>query len=212
MSAPLPNPLSDDTPDFLAFSAASTPRQEHFKPKRGKVNRQDNWRQFGRFENRQQNSPQNSSYFYPSPQNWSPSPRGWRGSPGSFRGQNRSGRFAAHGNFHQREGRGRGQHQRGHHRGHHNLENSYFHPSMLEDPWKDLRSKSQNTSLSDSLKPQVGDSFINPAPDVPDNLSSTDNSAITGSDKVDLEVNNSLSESMIPLYSEDSILERNNLV
>ena len=52
---------------------------------------------------------------------------------------------------------------------------------MIEDPWADLlRQKdinyqnyddtSADASLSDSLMPQVGDSIINPAPDVPDTL------------------------------------------
>ena len=66
-----------------------------------------------------------------------------------------------------------------------NSGSSYFHPSMIEDPWAGLYQKDSkieqnydmnaDTSLSDSLMPQVGDSFyqINSAPDVPDNLDQT---------------------------------------
>ena len=69
-----------------------------------------------------------------------------------------------------------------------NTGSSYFHPSMVEDPWAGLyKNSDQNykneksfnmnadTSLSDSLMPQVGDSFyqINSAPDVPENLDQT---------------------------------------
>ena len=246
MAAPLPNPLSDsDTPDFLAFSAASTstPRQERFKPKRGKQNRQDNWRQFGRFEDRSQNrsqpsTPQNSSYFYSSTPNWtqSPSPRGWpggfrgspggfRGSPGGFRGQpggfrgQRGNHFSPQGHFNQRRGGRPNHHQQ-------NSSGSYFHPSMIEDPWKDLMPA--ENQLSDSLQPQVGDSIIaaiNPAPDVPDSLSNTQEMStysfnadstvketselanVSDLSKGDIEANG-LSDSMIPLVG-DSILSRN---
>ena len=237
MAAPLPNPLSDDTPDFLAFSASSTstPRQERFKPKRGKQNRQDNWRQFGRFEDRQHqsqpNTPQNSSYFYSSTPNWTQSPRGWRGSPGGFRGSpggfrgspggfrgQRGNHFTPQGHFNQRRGSGRPNH--------HQQNGSYFHPSMIEDPWKDLMPT--ENQLSDSLQPQVGDSIIaaiNPAPDVPDSLNNTQEMS-TYSFNADSRVQetselgdvsdlaegdkeaNGLSDSMIPLVG-DSILSRN---
>ena len=57
MSEKLPNPLnnpigtpSKSSDDFLAFSASSTPREDRFQPKRGKANRQDNWKRFGQFE------------------------------------------------------------------------------------------------------------------------------------------------------------------
>ena len=64
MADKLPNPLnnpsnsgggssnssSSNSMDFLAFSTTSTPRQERFKPQRGKANRQDNWSRFGQFE------------------------------------------------------------------------------------------------------------------------------------------------------------------
>ena len=54
---------------------------------------------------------------------------------------------------------------------------------MLEDPWSNLVKKDDlnesiasdenNQSLSDSLRPQLGDSMINPASDVPENLDGT---------------------------------------
>ena len=54
---------------------------------------------------------------------------------------------------------------------------------MLEDPWSNLVKKSDlnesiafdehNQSLSDSLRPRIGDSTINPALDVPENLVNT---------------------------------------
>lgn len=97
---------------------------------------------------------------------------------------------------------------------------------MLEDPWAEF-SKDRPESLSDSLRVQVGDSFINPAPFVPDTLESTGdvsqyssfssdkleavgeestvadpNLSVTGSEK--------LSDSMVPMVG-DSILERNNV-
>ena len=56
MADKLPNPLNDSgiskssSSDFLAFSTSSTPREDKFKPRRGKVNRQDNWQRFGQFE------------------------------------------------------------------------------------------------------------------------------------------------------------------
>jgi len=110
---------------------------------------------------------------------------------------------------------------------------------MIEDPWADLmRQKDRNyqndaefnadASLSDSLMPQVGDSIINPAPDVPDNLDQTledmskysfnsdkDNADDAGENRSEITLNESensdkiaLSDSLIPLVG-DSILERN---
>ena len=119
-----------------------------------------------------------------------------------------------------------------------NSGSSYFHPSMIEDPWAGLYQKDSkieqnydmnaDTSLSDSLMPQVGDSFyqINSAPDVPDNLDQTLNATEDlskysfNSDNANVESENqhenedqncgkvALSDSMIPLVG-DSILERN---
>lgn len=122
-----------------------------------------------------------------------------------------------------------------------NSGSSYFHPSMVEDPWAGLyKNSDQNykneksydmnadTSLSDSLMPQVGDSFyqINSAPDVPDNLDQTlnatedlskysfnsDNANVESENQTENEDQNygkvALSDSMIPLVG-DSILERN---
>merc|ERR1711978_612122 len=158
-----------------------------------------------------------------------PSQRGWRGSPNTFR------------NFTPRGGRG-GSGGSGRNRGNFsNNSGSYFHPSMIEDPWADLlcqkERNSQNdselnadSSLSDSLRPQVGDSIINPAPDVPDSLDQTledmskysfnsdkDNAdnAGAGENPSEITLNESgnsdkiaLSDSLIPLVG-DSILERN---
>ena len=94
---------------------------------------------------------------------------------------------------------------------------------MIEDPWKHLMSVEDD--FSDSLKPQVGDSIINPAPDVPDSLDATqemsnysfnDNSKLQETSegvnlsdltKEDID-SNALSDSMIPLVG-DSILSRN---
>ena len=121
----------------------------------------------------------NSPHFYSTP-NWTqgPSQRGWRGS-----------------------NRGRGNFTpRGNNRGGNNQ--SYFHPSMLEDPWADLMPQKMEDeseiSLSDSLKPQVGDSLINPAPEVPESLDESNFNATEPS----------ISDSMIPCVG-DSILERN---
>ena len=108
---------------------------------------------------------------------------------------------------------------------------------MIEDPWAGLyknsdqnckNEKSFDTSLSDSLMPQVGDSFyqINSAPDVPEDLDQTLNATEDlskysfNSDSANVESENqpenedqkcgkvALSDSMIPLVG-DSILERN---
>jgi len=279
MSDKLPNPLSSggsgsSSSDFLAFSTSttSTPRQDKFKPQRGKANRQANWQRFGQFErgggngNRARfNSPQpnrgsqnNSPHFYSTP-NWTegPSQRGWRGSPGNFRGGSGGrGGFTPRGDFGGRGGftprgdsGGRGSFTpRGHGGGRQNRGNnsnnsgSYFHPSMLEDPWASLYQRDKyehgddvnaDTSLSDSLMPQVGDSIINIAPDVPDNLDQDLNQDATqdlskysfNSDNANVESENqtremtlseelncgkvAMSDSMIPLVG-DSILERNN--
>ena len=77
MAEKLPNPFESrgaakgpETEDFIAFSSNSTPG-ERFVPKRGKKNRQDNWRRFGNFENQQQ-----QNYY-------SPRGRGGMGYPGS---------------------------------------------------------------------------------------------------------------------------------
>ena len=161
--------------DFLAFSASSTPKADRFQPKRGKRNGYDNWQRFGHFENRGQ---QQNNYFYSSP-NWTQhgaNPhRGWRGSPGGhFRGQH-GGRYAPRGGQFQRGGRG----NRGYHHESKGMApgTSWFHPSMVEDPWAsffDTQSEvdllNASESNNDSLMPQVGDSFIDPAPDVPDSI------------------------------------------
>ena len=59
MAEKLPNPFETskgpDTPDYIGFSASSTPREDRFIPKRGKKNRQDNWKRFGAFNQQQQN-------------------------------------------------------------------------------------------------------------------------------------------------------------
>ena len=268
MAEKLPNPFESrgaakgpETEDFIAFSSNSTPG-DRFVPKRGKKNRQDNWRRFGNFENQQQQNyysprgrggmgyPGSSEYFsqnlreiqchfahflsdYHSTPNWShQNPfRGqhWNlgGTPRGGRGGNRG--FTPRGNF-----RGRGGHQNDQNR-------SYFHPSMLEDPWANLvkkndlnesiASEEHNQSLSDSLRPQFGDSMINPAPDVPENLDDTNDlskysyTSDQGLDESRLNLNEesiseendqndtlegkpNLSDSMIPLVGE-SILERN---
>ena len=100
----------------------------------------------------------------------------------------------------------------------------YFHPSMLEDPWATLEEQLKysssmdssapgpNPSLSDSLIPQIGDSFfernINPAPDV-----EKDKSVDDQLDSIEKNPNVSLSDSMIPMVgdsicmSEDSVQE-----
>ena len=86
-----------------------------------------------------------------------------------------------------------------------------------------------DASLSDSLRPQVGDSFINPAPDVPDTLDQSEstedmskysfNSDNANSDGANQSSESNLNEneicgkvpmsdSLIPLVG-DSILERN---
>ena len=77
MAEKLPNPFESrgaakgpETEDFIAFSSNSTPG-DRFVPKRGKKNRQDNWRRFGNFENQQQ-----QNYY-------SPRGRGGMGYPGS---------------------------------------------------------------------------------------------------------------------------------
>ena len=48
MAEKLPNPFESkkgpDTEDYIGFSASSTPREDKFQPRRGKQNRQDNWR------------------------------------------------------------------------------------------------------------------------------------------------------------------------
>ena len=58
MAEKLPNPFETskgpDTDDYIGFSASSTPREDRFIPKRGKKNRQDNWRRFGAFDQQQQ--------------------------------------------------------------------------------------------------------------------------------------------------------------
>ena len=93
---------------------------------------------------------------------------------------------------------------------------------MLEDPWADLM-MADNSVSNDSLMPQVGDSLIDPAPDVPDNLESNteDLSAYSynepveeatdratsidhNNDDVDKDIN-VMSDSMIPQVG-DSIL------
>ena len=149
------------------------------------------------------------------------------GTPRGGRGNGRG--FTPRGNF-----RGRGGHQNDQNR-------SYFHPSMLEDPWANLvkkndlnesiASEEHNQSLSDSLRPQFGDSMINPAPDVPENLDDTNDlskysyTSDQGLDESRMNLNEesiteendqndtlegkpNLSDSMIPLVGE-SILERN---
>ena len=109
---------------------------------------------------------------------------------------------------------------------------------MIEDPWVHLISKNsdditdesyeQQNSLSDSLRPQLGDSFINPAPEVPDDLNNTadlskysfnpghpeggvseENSSVSVlDDGYDNAKKKIVSESMIALV-DDSLLERN---
>ena len=105
---------------------------------------------------------------------------------------------------------------------------------MLEDPWADLMMASahmDNSVSNDSLMPQVGDSFIDPAPDVPDILENNaeDLSAYSfteplneapkteiASDRTTTSIDhndidkdiNVMSDSMIPQVG-DSILERN---
>ena len=102
---------------------------------------------------------------------------------------------------------------------------------MLEDPWahlypKDdtkLSNENANASLSDSLRPQLGDSFINPAPEVPDDLENTNDLSaysyssekgeqIGNDDEIPVDENEDsgrqVSESMIALVG-DSLLERN---
>jgi len=263
MADKLPNPLnsgggssnnssSSSSMDFLAFSTTSTPREEKFKPRRGKQNRQDNWNRFGQFErggNRPRfSSPQpnrgshnNSPHFNSTP-NWTqgPSQRGWRGSPNTFRNFTPRGGGGSGGGrgFTPRDRGGSGGGGRGGRGNFSNDSGSYFHPSMIEDPWADLiRQRDRNahidselnadTSLSDSLRPQVGDSIINPAPDVPDSLdhtledmskysfSSDKDNAGTGENPSDITLNESgnsdkiaLSDSLIPMVG-DSILERN---
>ena len=58
MAEKLPNPFESkkgpDTEDYIGFSASSTPREDKFQPRRGKQNRQDNWRRFGAFEQQRQ--------------------------------------------------------------------------------------------------------------------------------------------------------------
>ena len=75
MAEKLPNPFESkkgpDTEDYIGFSASSTPREDKFQPRRGKQNRQDNWRRFGAFEQQRQQrggmqggySPQTSNSF-----------------------------------------------------------------------------------------------------------------------------------------------------
>jgi len=215
----------------------------------------------------QNNSQHFPQQFHNSTPNWTqgPSQRGWRGSPGNFRGftprggsgggftprggsggyQNNQSGFTPRGSgggrgFTPRGGGGSGG-GRGNRGNNSNSGSSYFHPSMIEDPWAGLyKNSDQNykneksydmnadTSLSDSLMPQVGDSFyqINSAPDVPDNLDQTlnatedlskysfnsDNANVESENQPENEDQNcgkvALSDSMIPLVG-DSILERN---
>ena len=56
MAEKLPNPFESKkgTEDYIGFSASSTPREDKFQPRRGKQNRQDNWRRFGAFEQQRQ--------------------------------------------------------------------------------------------------------------------------------------------------------------
>ena len=200
------------------FSKANLYLQFDFYLNRGKKNRYDNWQRFGHFENRGQQ--QQNNYFYSSP-NWTQQQgfnahRGWRGSSGGHNRGQHGGRFVPRGG------------NRGHHQHHNNTPRSYFHPSMLEDPWADLM-MADNSVSNDSLMPQVGDSLIDPAPDVPDNLESNieDLSAYSynepveeatdratsidhNNDDVDKDIN-VMSDSMIPQVG-DSILERNDAV
>ena len=171
MAEKLPNPFESkkgpDTEDYIGFSASSTPREDKFQPRRGKQNRQDNWRRFGAFEQQRQQRGGGGGGMLPmqggySPQtstpNWSQQ-GGWNnGSPYRGRGSGgfiprgrgggnftprgrgggftprggRDGGFTPRGNFTPRGGRG----------GHQDISNrSYFHPSMLEDPWAQLTNK-----------------------------------------------------------------------
>lgn len=213
----------------------------------------------------QNNSQHFPLQFHNSTPNWTqgPSQRGWRGSPGNFRGftprggsgggftprggsggyQNNQSGFTPRGGsggsrgFTPRGGGGSGG-GCGNRGNNSNSGSSYFHPSMIEDPWAGLYQKDSkieqnydmnaDTSLSDSLMPQVGDSFyqINSAPDVPDNLDQTlnatedlskysfnsDNANVESENQTENEEQNcgnvALSDSMIPLVG-DSILERN---
>lgn len=213
----------------------------------------------------QNNSQHFPQQFHNSTPNWTqgPSQRGWRGSPGNFRGftprggsgggftprggsggyQNNQSGFTPRGGsggsrgFTPRGGGGSGG-GCGNRGNNSNSGSSYFHPSMIEDPWAGLYQKDSkieqnydmnaDTSLSDSLMPQVGDSFyqINSAPDVPDNLDQTlnatedlskysfnsDNANVESENQTENEEQNcgnvALSDSMIPLVG-DSILERN---
>ncbi len=227
MGDQLPNPMANSPGDFIGFSSSpGHNREDRFQPRRGKRNRQDNWQRFGQFEQGQR------GHFY--------SPRG-RGGHG---GAQNSPYFHSTPNWtqdrHQSHGRWRGNNQQRDRRNQHqNYQKSasYFHPSMLEDPWANLgknsskfsesskNSFSVNDSLSDSLRPQVGDSVINPAPEVSDSFVDDPSQYSFNSEKNDAQTTKqsstsddmtlsseiqepSLSDSMIPLVG-DSILERN---
>ena len=45
--------------------------------------------------------------------------------------------------------------------------------AKIDDQNESIASDEYNQSLSDSLRPQLGDSMINPASDVPENLDDT---------------------------------------
>ena len=145
MEEKLPSPNVPDS-GFLGFT--STPVTEnHFIPKRGKKNRNDNWSRFGQYIN-------GEAYKNESNEPYSNNPRG--GSFNRVRGGFRHSR-----GYNSNSGRGRNQ-GRGHpyqqwtpqnhhwnNEHHHYQANSYnkgsydnsggyFHPSMLRDPWEHL--------------------------------------------------------------------------
>eukprot|EP00095_Tigriopus_kingsejongensis_P008637 maker-scaffold426_size175065-snap-gene-0.29 protein:Tk08637 transcript:maker-scaffold426_size175065-snap-gene-0.29-mRNA-1 annotation:"m-phase-specific plk1-interacting" len=233
----LANPF--DTPktdDFLAFSA-STPvsspgnPQRGSKPRFGRNQRQNNWQRFDDYQNYQQqpgNASPHMGYGRGNSRGGGPNQRFQRGSGNSPRFQ-RGGQTSPQWRGNDRR-RGRDNHPRGSRggqRGGNQDSQSFFHPSMLEDPWARFEQCSNASSadvsmpsMSDSMIPQVGDSFfernINPAPNVQASSTSLD----TGGDEADESRTNSasnpesslekpeLSESMIPMVG-DSILNQN---
>jgi len=181
MEGNIPSPnFSQSNSDFLSFS--STPiRGGNFKPKWGKKNRQDNWTRFGNSQNEfgPGYSTSNNSFSSGGSYQHSRGRGGW----------NRGGRGSEHRGY---QGYNRGYNTRGFNNswggrhsdsspgGYGNKEEGYFHPSMLRDPWEELKREMENQNkreqqsewdissisvegenkiLSDSLIPQVGDTL-----------------------------------------------------
>lgn len=187
-TSPPPTPNSSD---FIAFS--STPNHERqFKPRRGKNNRLNNWQRFGE-----------SPYGNNRGGNWS---NNYRGTPH----QNRGGRwnnstphfYSNQGgggddmNYRNNFNRGRGHYNHrgrgdnsfrgGHQRGN----KKYFHPSMLEDPWKHLMNESNNETTGNDFPK------INPAPELnEDDLS--ESLQVNVSERVDSSIISEINESSL---------------